>query len=1035
MDEMSKSFENKNTEEIINKQVEGRMATPTNVFAPTRLELNHETNVSKKDRYDGGQHKKKKEELERDAKEIKEKLTNFSDLSVHGFENFNHRQQMQVQLFADKIGALDHDYKWYGKDSTRMTAVKEALRAVVDVMNMPIKVVEGKLMEITQISAIVFKKYDAATIACDEYIKNASAKRPTGKRRLKMVDEIRSMIQEEVETLKIVIDALANGNVKVENVNQVSDLFWNHMSEPVEKAEWQKEGNSTDVYLVDIKTEEGKEKKQYYVKENLKMISDDLPGYLARRIRQVTNSKKAFDDDKKEEQEERLKEGNLSAADYEKGLKVLSLLQKKLDKASGKNKVEVRERILQFLGHDFDKFFAEYEAYNATVQLFTDDAQGRQELLDKLRSNGNEENNRALIAAINESIEKNQQMQKKTQIEYLEFRVKTAKDFAGLDAEKDKDILEALKELCKDNGENALKTFFTRTLGKEVELYGQQRERGGKTTENEILASNNIATGRLARKFGFKDEVCGSRLMIMNFKRKGEEESSDINCTVIDPAEGDEMLYIVQRAEREGLKIHYSPNAVRQLIRLQMFDTVCMQTDRHWRNFKCVYDIDEDTKKLTIKTIKSYDHDMSFGNTSLEEAFTNKDTENKKRINKNGMLPSLMAEIKTDSPEFTYLLSKKYFSAGPDFLRYVENPTEWAKTQKGRVENSINLWMESDSYYNEGIYLSAFRKKNGRINGSLDDLVKSLRTKDGKELPTEKIGTFNVTQEKLADALDYLCENTLYETMPIHLKVVDQLDENNPNGLVFKENGDVDALERLITKETLGKIMQSLKCICDILSEYTFSDSRLEHKIRFILYYFKLYFGDSKEARDAFIKAEIRDKKDKGEDAVDFTVEVPTMLHMDEEAYNQLCEMRDNPDAIDFAIKDLNWPDKKVNAFKGRIKDTVNEIDRMREKAEAYLHRVYKDTDPRYNFFLKKDAYDKIEDIKEIAWNPALSYLGIEDPNYLYGDKEFKEASGVTAEQEKKAMTETNAIRNGQRQRLGNMEGEYHSIVDSSISK
>jgi len=159
------------------------------------------------------------------------------------------------------------------------------------------------------------------------------------------------------------------------------------------------------------------------------------------------------------------------------------------------------------------------------------------------------------------------------------------------------------------------------------------------------------------------------------------------------------------------------------------------------------------------------------------------------------------------------------------------------------------------------------------------------------------------------------------------------------------------------------------------------------------------------------------------------------MLHMDEEAYNNLVEMNNNHELIDFTIKDQNWSEEKIQAFKDRIRETVEEIDRMKIKAEKYLEKMYEKGDVRRNFFLKAEDYDKIEDIKEIAWNPSLSYFGIEDPNYLYGDKDFTSNVAISPEEAKRAMSETNELRNIQRQRLGNMTGKYHSIVSSKVTK
>ena len=153
-----------------------------------------------------------------------------------------------------------------------------------------IKKTGNNVLDIAQLKLTVGQAYNDAIEACREYTERQNiGKSAEGQRRMNKVRELARKAQLEKEQLLLGLDNLMDSNAGIWNndVTKIRDVLRQVRSVEVKvgNEEWQKEGNSTDVYKVKVESKGDAQK--FYLKENLKMISDDLPGYLERRIRQL----------------------------------------------------------------------------------------------------------------------------------------------------------------------------------------------------------------------------------------------------------------------------------------------------------------------------------------------------------------------------------------------------------------------------------------------------------------------------------------------------------------------------------------------------------------------------------------------------------------------------------------------------------------------------------------------------------------------------------------------------------------------------
>ncbi|MCR5099226.1 MAG: hypothetical protein K6B14_09790, partial [Lachnospiraceae bacterium] len=153
------------------------------------------------------------------------------------------------------------------------------------------------------------------------------------------------------------------------------------------------------------------------------------------------------------------------------------------------------------------------------------------------------------------------------------------------------------------------------------------------------------------------------------------------------------MAELLDYCEFNGLTMHMSPQAISQLNKLQVFDLICGQVDRHLNNYNVIID-DSVPGEVTVTGIKAIDNDMSFGGLKYEDI----------RYSTSAML-SFMSRIEENGSITIPYLEKGFYE---QLLRLEEN--NWEGLEKIALEQSdIRTPDEIDAL-------------KDRIKGVVDDL-------------------------------------------------------------------------------------------------------------------------------------------------------------------------------------------------------------------------------------------------------------------------------------------------------------------------
>jgi len=135
----------------------------------------------------------------------------------------------------------------------------------------------------------------------------------------------------------------------------------------------------------------------------------------------------------------------------------------------------------------------------------------------------------------------------------------------------------------------------------------------GQIDKGSVLSMRNVATSRLAYLLDMPDIVAASN--VATVKRKGSEDV----CRGIAMAEakGEKLEKVLKNARDNQQVVTYSPEAIRQLTRLQMFDVLCCQIDRNVSNRFVTYEVVG--KNVLITGVQGIDNDIAFGKMSYQE--------------------------------------------------------------------------------------------------------------------------------------------------------------------------------------------------------------------------------------------------------------------------------------------------------------------------------------------------------------------------------------------------------------------------------
>ena len=128
-----------------------------------------------------------------------------------------------------------------------------------------------------------------------------------------------------------------------------------------------------------------------------------------------------------------------------------------------------------------------------------------------------------------------------------------------------------------------------------------------------LISTRNIATSRMAELLNVKKLVAESRQVYIV-----DRETSSVRTGIaMSQVAGSDYSELTNQVKTDNRTMIHSPEAVRQLVCLQMLDVLCAQIDRNKSNIFAAQT--EQDGKVVITGIQAIDNDMAFGTVSYEE--------------------------------------------------------------------------------------------------------------------------------------------------------------------------------------------------------------------------------------------------------------------------------------------------------------------------------------------------------------------------------------------------------------------------------
>ena len=931
---------------------------------------------------------------------------------------FKQKAENRDRTLRDEISILNRNKRFILGDTPEMAALKKKAVALTNYLNS--KTVMNDMRENGSINPQKFllttnKVFNAAIEACTWYLDHKTPSKwwGKGKERYEMVGRIKRRAEAERKAYSeahtaLVQNAIIGASREKKTPREVLESI--RTTRVIGKPEWQNQGNSTDVYKVVLQIEGTN--RTFYMKENLPLISADIPGFLERRTGQLSASlahKKAGEADS---EEKRMTENHTDETDYANGTALLQAMKNKLDNeedVAERHKME--QRFANFFGWDFDEMFKEYHAYRSALINGNKDGDKLEEVLQVWREKAKDQTNtmaQKILAQLLEAktkAEGEQDVQPMTAFEWMKQQICSG-DGRGLDPEKDKDLIDLMEEMqekneeeLKQNGAGRIETLFRITLGKEVELYGQMKQRGS-ISDNDISAANNIATAELAKEAGFEDVVCDSYATVASYENRAGEYKQNF-VTVIEVAEGEEMVELLHKAMEEKKKIHYTPKAIEQLMQLHAMDLITLQVDRHGRNFKCDCVKDADGNYV-IKSVKAYDNDMSFTEQSLAQVFMNQEGTSTKKA---GFLPPLFKTVKKNSPEYIYLAKKYFMLDAKRSLRATSKPQYYNDDEKKMIDMSER---DADKLMVMPFkFTDSFSEEGGTVMDRKTGKELSENTKEAKAATKELITLIAdlkkliFRDKRLEDPNGFYVQNSIRTDLTDDEKIglgklirrLEILHEKYD----FTNNVKLGLTSQIFLERLIGKMVPNMV-------------GAKEGWITAMLYYLSNTYSADQKVQEGYktIVVETEEmkalRKKEGQPGEEGDLYVPTLLHFSKKAYDNIQRLynrlMDNDPALIGKLNDMHISDElsgtqtvsKLAALKTRVKETLDQLMEAKAAAENFYKAMgYAEGDPKAKFFLESKDFEAFDDLSELSWNPGETYLAIDNDQYLAGQEEFAE--------------------------------------------
>ena len=916
------------------------------------------------------------------------------DLTINDFKKRNE----ELSNFVKNAGSvLDKDWRFLFKATPEMDWVKKSLNALNSVLDENVKgyINEQGIFDTKKYSERLTQAFDEFIAAAENYCASRDPGTPPGKRRKKQVTALLKRARQLKRDSKALTDSIKQGAVDFKGLQENENLNTYSLVSRVKNDEadldtiqWQNQGNSTDVYRLKLLGTDGK---AYYLKENLPFLNEDIEGFFERRTKQLEASRgfaKSQDPKEREKAEERL--AKISEKDYQNGIDFIKNLSDELKKVDESKRAAAEEKYAKYFAHNFDDIFLRFRQNNLVAGLLG--ANNGKSIDDEIKE-ARENNDDMLLGALEyakevmkasgeyvEGAKLADKFKKMSAVEWLK------KEF-GLEEKEDKAFLDSLRKMS----DQEVETLFRVTMGKEVELFGQMSAQKMQVG-SDSAAINNTAVSLIAEDMGFDDVITKSHTSLVKFKRR---DGSVVNqfCTLTEEAEGTELVDLMKAAEKEGKKLVYSSEAIRDLMRLYAIDTLTLQKDRHGRNFKCKTEPDAKGNTI-IKSVKAYDNDMSMDPITLAEAFPEDNS-------KLQFLPKMTTKVEKGSALYKYIVGS-YF--GVDVLTETEEVKnrETPNINFGRV----NMNMKGD-VLGYPLYLM-WRSPNERPTSifSFSDSGKWMGAGNvvlRKNLKQDDITAIQNDMKEMGIKFDSEDAEDCYRNYALKkfLKLSDEIkeiwlkkDAKTKGWKNFLKEGlraDLSPEERMQLSEKVEELTKLGKRFDFEGLKTSMGFPGVDAMIKSIGYLHGIAFADTLESRvikhlnkDNYKDLElITDKKG--------NLEIPTMLHYDKDAFNQLEQKvkgyEDKNSLIYQRLKERGISDDKIQATAKRGREMVDTLKKAEKKAKAFYRLAGWTKPPQNEFFLEKEQYKELGSMREFAVDPGKTYLSVDNENYLCGQE------------------------------------------------
>ena len=274
---------------------------------------------------------------------------------------------------------LSKDWRFCASASPEMEWVRKSLAALNNLLDEGLKkyIKENGIFDGKEYLKTINTAYDEFIEAAQNYVDSRNPSTPPGKRRKNQVAALLNFAKKSRLDINNIIDAVKDGAIDFSQMDEATKNglnSWN-LVEHIEareadgKVEWQNEGNSTDVYKLQLKAKDGiNDGMTYYLKENLPFLNENMLGFCNRRFKQLQKSQEnRGKNDPEHPEEQRLLK--ISADDYEFGRRLLSNLAEGINKAGDADKDKVSQKYAGYFAYNFDDIFREMEFYNKAADF------------------------------------------------------------------------------------------------------------------------------------------------------------------------------------------------------------------------------------------------------------------------------------------------------------------------------------------------------------------------------------------------------------------------------------------------------------------------------------------------------------------------------------------------------------------------------------------------------------------------------------------------------------------------------------------